>query len=110
MLSKLQRRLVLPVSVRAYNTPVERLSSSSLVGMDVTGVSNLIDILQFEYGLSLPQSIVALQVALRVLHIPMQMGLRWALVHWDEKLKSSKWYHKLVTVDMMRDSPNQSPQ
>lgn len=41
-------------------------------GMDTTMVINTIETLHIEYGLSLPQSLVALQIAIRLGQVPLQ--------------------------------------
>jgi len=51
---------------RNYNTVIERQSEMHLIGMDTTCVVNLIETLHLDYGLSMPQSLIFLQVCSRL--------------------------------------------
>ena len=55
---------------RNYNTLFERQSSNPIDGMDTTLFTTMIESLYLECGLTLPQSLVVIQLAIRLGQVP----------------------------------------
>ena len=71
-------------------------------GMDTTMMINLIETLHIEYGMTLPQSLIALQLAVRLGQVPLQKfifqrGIPRELGH------DSQLFKKLIETDLKRD-------
>ena len=87
---------------RSYNTMIERQSSMPLDGMDTTMFVNLIETMHIEYGLSLPQSLIALQLFIRLGQVPLQSYIfekRFASKVGQE----TQLFKSLIETDLKRD-------
>ena len=70
--------------------------------MNTTFFVTMIETLNLDYGLSLPQSLVAIQLAIRLGQVPLQNLL------FEKKIDSSlghntQVFRKLIEVDLKRD-------
>ena len=66
----MQTRRLLPR--RAYNTIIERQTNNLSVNMDTTAVVGLLEGLTLVQGFTLGQSLIAIQVGLRLVHEPVK--------------------------------------
>lgn len=73
-----------------------------LDGMDTTMFVNLIETLNLEYGLSVPQSLILLQLAVRLGQIPLQNYI-FNSRYVSSFGQDSELFAKLVKVDLERD-------
>jgi len=68
---------------RAYNTIIERQTNNISVNMDTTAVVGVLEGLTLTQGLNLGQSLVAIQVGLRLLHEPVKRFAKVSLGRQD---------------------------
>jgi len=77
---------------------------STQVSMDTSCMLNYLDSMQLNSGMSLPQSLVLIQIGLRFGHIPLNYVLSWRLADQDKALFSSKWFKRFIVNDLREDN------
>ena len=82
----------------------ERISTAPVDAMDTHACLNLIESLHFEYGLSFPQSLILLQVGIRLGQIPLQKYIFETREGANREFgQNSEAFKRLIETDLKRD-------